>query len=137
MKIKNKKILLFLLFFLIFSDQLVKYFIRLRGGFYVCNPNLAWGASLPPYLFLILWIGIIVGLLYFFQTSKNKWAFILIFSGAFSNLLDRLIHGCVIDFIDLGFFFTSLKGWPIFNLADSLIVLGLIIIILKKNKNVS
>lgn len=37
--------------------------------------------------------------------------------GASSNLLDRIRHGAVVDFIDL-------RVWPIFNLADAAILLG-------------
>lgn len=51
----------------------------------------------------------------------------LILGGALGNLTDRLIHGpfgsgAVVDFIQL-------PSWPIFNLADSSIVLGAIIIV--------
>jgi lipoprotein signal peptidase len=49
-------------------------------------------------------------------------ALILIFSGGISNIIDRLQFGCVIDFIDL-------KFWPIFNLADIYITIGVIILI--------
>ncbi|MBI4305742.1 MAG: signal peptidase II, partial [Chloroflexi bacterium] len=41
--------------------------------------------------------------------------------GAFGNLLDRLRLGYVVDFIDVG-------PWPIFNLADSSIVVGIAIL---------
>lgn len=41
--------------------------------------------------------------------------------GAVGNLLDRLHYGYVIDFIDIGF-------WPIFNLADASIVMGVAIL---------
>lgn len=41
----------------------------------------------------------------------------LVSGGALGNLVDRLWHGGVVDFIDLGF-------WPVFNLADSAIVVG-------------
>jgi signal peptidase II len=37
------------------------------------------------------------------------------------NLLDRLVHGYVVDFVDIGF-------WPIFNLADLSIVSGVTIL---------
>ncbi|MDX1523266.1 MAG: signal peptidase II, partial [Anaerolineae bacterium] len=37
------------------------------------------------------------------------------------NLLDRVIHGYVVDFIDIGF-------WPIFNIADMSIVIGVSIL---------
>jgi signal peptidase II len=42
--------------------------------------------------------------------------------GAFGNLLDRLTAGAVVDFIDVGW-------WPIFNLADSSIVVGMTILV--------
>jgi signal peptidase II len=46
----------------------------------------------------------------------------LVFIGACSNLLDRLQHGFVIDFINVPF-------WSVFNLADVYIVLGIIIVL--------
>lgn len=53
---------------------------------------------------------------------------LLIFAGALSNLVDRLLYKGVIDFIvvDLGFYV-----WPTFNIADVAIVLGVCIILYK------
>lgn len=48
-------------------------------------------------------------------------AFALILSGALGNLIDRLRHGYVIDFLDL-------RIWPVFNIADSLITVGAILL---------
>jgi len=53
----------------------------------------------------------------------------LILGGALGNLLDRLVHGEVIDFLDV-----HLWGgytWPTFNLADSFIVVGVAILMLE------
>jgi lipoprotein signal peptidase len=55
---------------------------------------------------------------------------IFILSGAISNIVDRLLYGCVVDYINL-------RVWPVFNLADVYITLGGIIVvadILRKNK---
>lgn len=116
-------------FFAIFAsllliDQLSKYIVRQTGGFYICNPNIAFGIKVDPALFYFLWLLIIIFVIILANT-KFKARFlplILILSGATSNIIDRLKFGCVIDFIDL-------KFWPIFNLADSLIVIGAIMII--------
>jgi signal peptidase II len=51
-------------------------------------------------------------------------AFSLILGGAIGNLIDRILFGYVIDFIDL-------RVWPVFNLADSAITIGALIIALK------
>lgn len=52
------------------------------------------------------------------------FAFSLIISGAVGNLIDRLSFGYVIDFIDF-------RIWPVFNVADSAITVGTIIILIK------
>jgi len=43
----------------------------------------------------------------------------LIIGGALGNIIDRIALGAVVDFIDFGF-------WPVFNLADMAIVVGVI-----------
>lgn len=48
-------------------------------------------------------------------------AFALILSGAVGNLIDRLMFGYVIDFLD---FYVGNKHWPAFNIADSAIFIG-------------
>ncbi|MEW6999573.1 signal peptidase II [Colwelliaceae bacterium BS250] len=54
-------------------------------------------------------------------------AFALILSGALGNLIDRLIYGYVIDFLD---FYVGNKHWPAFNVADSAIFIGAALMIL-------
>ena len=48
-------------------------------------------------------------------------AFSLILGGAVGNLIDRVVYGHVIDFIDF-------RVWPVFNIADSAITIGAIMI---------
>jgi signal peptidase II len=119
----------FFLFFLILItiDQVSKYLIRSKGGFYICNKGIAWGIKIPEVSFWVFWL-ILIFLLFLFLYKKgghnNFFPFLLILSGAISNIIDRLALGCVIDFIDLGF-------WPIFNLADVFLVLGTIFLLVK------
>lgn len=117
---------------LLFADQLSKYIVRQPGGFYICNKNLAF--DLEPKIFIYI-IALILVIFWLFNSkatiqgvtkhfTQNTLYISLIFSGAISNIIDRLTFGCVIDFIDL-------KFWPVFNLADIFIVLGAIILIVK------
>lgn len=52
----------------------------------------------------------------------------LILGGAAGNAIDRLLHGSVIDFVDLHL---AGKHWPAFNVADSAIVVGAGLVILE------
>jgi len=125
--ILRKNIFLFLALggFILVSDQLSKILIRLNGGFYICNPHIAFNLKIPEFLFGILWTIIICLLIYAYRRGllHNILYLTLILSGAMANMLDRFWWGCVIDFIDLGF-------WPVFNLADSFITLGAIMLII-------
>lgn len=51
-----------------------------------------------------------------------------ILSGAVGNLIDRLIYGEVIDFLD---FYWSNHHWPAFNVADSFITIGVVVILFR------
>ena len=51
----------------------------------------------------------------------SEWGMSLILGGAAGNVLDRLIHGSVTDFLD---FYWRTHHWPAFNVADSAIVIG-------------
>jgi signal peptidase II len=67
---------------------------------------------------------LIVGYLLWQQTrafSRTAVAFSLIMGGALGNLWDRIAHGKVVDFL---LFYVGKYEWPVFNLADSCIVIG-------------
>ena len=110
---------------------------------YVKNPAVAFslGRSLSSdvqrYLFFILPFLVLAGLTIYYFTSPDitlpqRWTFAAILGGGSSNLLDRLIRtGGVVDFIDIKFFgIFGLQRWPIFNVADSTVVVaGLLLII--------
>ena len=51
----------------------------------------------------------------------KSWGLSLIFGGAWGNIIDRLRFGYVIDFLDLHF---KAYHWPIFNLADTAVCIG-------------
>lgn len=55
------------------------------------------------------------------QTPRTGYAMALIVGGACGNLFDRVLHGKVVDFM---LFYLGAHSWPVFNLADSAIVIG-------------
>lgn len=62
------------------------------------------------------------------------WSLSLIMGGAIGNVIDRLVYGHVIDFLD--FHFGSLGHFPAFNLADSAITLGAILFVIDELRRV-
>jgi len=121
---KNYFRFLFLFLFLVSIDRILK-FIFLENS--VCNKNLAWSIPAAPGVFYFFWLIIFFFLIYYFLKSQDHFertALAFVLSGAVSNLADRLIRGCVIDFIDL-------KFWPVFNLADIYITIGVVMLIIK------
>ncbi|MEW6332270.1 MAG: signal peptidase II [Pseudomonadota bacterium] len=71
----------------------------------------------------ILWMGWRLGT----RDKLLATALMLVLGGALGNLLDRLIHGYVIDFIDV---YYGTWHWPAFNVADSAITIGAVLLII-------
>jgi signal peptidase II len=104
---------------------------------YTANPGAAFSlfADLPHWLraaFLcasaMLATLIVLALLVRGQDAKlTSWALALILAGAVGNLIDRLRLGAVIDFIDLHYYS---HHYPVFNLADCAITVGVGLILL-------
>lgn len=76
----------------------------------------------------LLWIAL-------FQYAYRRWrdghdivAETVVLAGAFSNLVDRVWYGGVVDYIELSY---GAWSWPAFNLADMLIVVGLFVMCIK------
>ena len=95
------------------------------------NGGIAFGLfkGQNPVLFLILSLIAIIFIIYLIvkkrtQSKSMLLGFFLILSGACGNLVDRIIYGHVLDFIDL-------RVWPVFNIADSAITIGTCIILWK------
>ena len=130
----------------LFVDQLTKWLITdtfrlfetqevLPGFFnlvYVMNPGAAFSLLADVesvwrhYFFLGVGVFALVGLTVACHKMRKTnalyiWPFALIAGGAAGNLVDRLLHGAVVDFLD---FYLGSYHWPAFNVADSAIVVG-------------
>lgn len=67
--------------------------------------------------------------------ATEKWnniAYALIIGGAVGNVFDRVVHGFVVDYLD---FYWKTYHWPAFNLADSAICIGAVMVILDGFRN--
>jgi signal peptidase II len=91
------------------------------------------------WFFIIFSIIVIFIISYILKKGKEPEyiAFSFVLAGALGNLYDRIFYGYVIDFIE---FHYKNFYWPIFNIADIAISIGIILLLysmfLKRNKNV-
>jgi len=80
------------------------------------------------WFFAVLAAGISVGLVIYLKSLKKDETLLavslsLILGGAVGNLIDRVIYGYVIDFLDV---YYQAYHWPVFNIADSAITVGVV-----------
>ena len=110
-------------------------FVENSGAVFGIDPQLG---NLTNIILTILHIIAIAVIIYLFLKNKHalpRFSFTLILSGAFGNLIDRIIFGRVTDFLDVDFFNLTIGNWHIdrwyvFNIADSCIVVGVILLII-------
>lgn len=101
---------------------------------YVYNEGMAWSLlSGHRWLFIIMTFIAIIGMAYFFVITKKhevltRYGIVLVFGGTLGNLVDRIFLGYVRDFIH---FYIFGYDFPIFNVADIAVVLGMGLIILE------
>lgn len=114
-------------FLAVLLDQLSKYIFK---GYFSITKN--YGAAFGLFqgyrgLFIVV-AAIVMLLIFYYRNKLDNLALGLLLGGTIGNLIDRITHGYVIDFIDLGF-------WPSFNLADSFSVIAAFILIIKHWKD--
>ena len=107
---------------------------------YIENPGMAFGIrffeSHPfwgRWFFSVVSIVASIGLVwYIYQARKEtilyRTSLGLILGGAVGNLIDRVLFGRVVDFMDVDIpDVFGMHRWPVFNVADSAVVVGMII----------
>ena len=103
---------------------------------HVHNFGAAWGAFSGHKWMLVIFTFVVVGgMLYFAREiiRRGKLTTIgygLILGGALGNLLDRLYQGYVTDFFDLDTPWEILRTFPVFNVADSCLTVGVTLLLL-------
>lgn len=120
---------------LVKNNMLVNESIKIINNFfyitYVKNTGAAWSILSGKQTFLIIFSIIVIALLVFYLVKKKSYlnleviGYSLLLSGALGNLIDRILYGYVIDYFSLYIFSYS---FPIFNFADSCIVIGIVLL---------
>lgn len=112
-------VLPFMNFTLLYNTGAAFSFLAEAGG---------WQRWLFMGLAIVISIGLVIWLL---RLSVRQLGLIialaLILGGAIGNLIDRVIYGYVIDFIDV---YYQTWHWPAFNVADSAITIGVTILLI-------
>ncbi|HTO91522.1 MAG TPA: signal peptidase II [Candidatus Sulfotelmatobacter sp.] len=116
--------------------------VRLIGDYvqltYALNSGVAFslgaGSRFPFYLFSIAAALVILWLFARGRVPRQgqQFALALILGGALGNLVDRVSSGLVVDFVELGI---GRFHWPVFNLADSAVTVGVALFILTGGSN--
>ncbi|KKO51472.1 signal peptidase II [Paenibacillus sp. DMB20] len=134
--------------FVFLVDQGIKYVIATRlelyeqipviGDFFLITSSRNKGAAFgilqnQLWFFIVVTVFVVVGIVWYMQKVRSEGrkllptALALVLGGALGNFIDRLIMGEVVDFLQFNF---GSYTFPIFNLADSCIVIGVALIIL-------
>jgi signal peptidase II len=91
------------------------------------------------YFFTAIGIGAALYIVYLLRKHSGQrlfcWALALILGGAVGNVIDRLLYGHVIDFLD--FHWSGIGHFPAFNIADSAICVGAALFILDELRRVN
>jgi signal peptidase II len=151
LKRKTRYFLLIIALFIVLFDQITKYIVRFNFNLYEIKPfiNGFWNWILiynKGAAFSLLanedgsWAKIMFGIIAFVVSIwilnylLNKSYSVIsgiglsfVLGGALGNLIDRIIHGKVTDFID---WYYKSHHWPAFNIADSFILSGVILLII-------
>ena len=154
MTLKDKKKYVVIFTMIIVFDQISKFIIKANLGpgapyrsimvikdffviRYVENQGAVWGIfsnpghSIIPKIITVLSVMALVIVIYYFLKigAICVWELVslsFIIGGAVGNIIDRIVQGYVVDFLDV---FIKSYHWPTFNVADSFISIGVIVLI--------
>ena len=112
------------------SYEVIPHFLNITSH---RNNGAAWGilSGKMGFFYIITLVILVVLVLFYIKEAKYNLfmqvAISLLFAGALGNFIDRLFNGEVVDFID-----TNIFGYdfPIFNIADSSLTIGVIFVII-------
>ena len=108
------------------SIPIIKNFFHIT---YITNTGSLFGlfkdSNIFNVLIIIISFIVIISIIYLLHKNNNKLnlPYGLLLGGTIGNLIDRILHSHVIDFLDF-------RIWPVFNIADSAISISLILLLI-------
>ena len=113
------------------SKPIINNFFHLT---YITNDGMAFGLDFPggSLLFNFVSISLTIFLIWYYWQERNsnimlRISLLCILAGAIGNLIDRILFGTVVDFLD---FMIGGYHWYVFNIADSSVTVGMCLYIL-------
>lgn len=108
--------------FLVLVDRVVKVIVVNSGIEYQINTGISFSLLDYPFIPYVISILALIVVFFLWKSSENKVPLVIIMAGGLSNLIDRFEYGGVVDYISIG-------NFPVFNLADLYINIGLVLFI--------
>ena len=140
---KGPYFIAFIFFFIdLISKQIIMHTMKLNDSIpiiknffyitYVKNTGAAWSLLKDKQILLVIITVIVLFLINKYMTKEKlskveNIIYGIIIGGIIGNLFDRLVYKSVIDYLDFKIFGYN---YPIFNLADTFIVIGIILLII-------
>lgn len=128
-------------YFLNDEGYIIKEPIKIIGDYFrlnfVYNPGVAFGLPMGGRFILttitIILVSVIAVVLYKTKDHRRleRAAYTLILGGALGNLYDRAFYGKVVDFFDSDFPNFIMERWPVFNVADSFVSIGMTLLLMQ------
>jgi signal peptidase II len=100
---------------------------------YVQNHDIAFdffrrvGVPVSPAILALLGIVAIALVTIAARAPRHRVPLAFIVAGAIGNIVDRIVRGYVVDFIHV-------TGWPVFNVADVAVVIGVLLLIIRRHR---
>jgi len=107
-------------------------FLRLT---HVQNPGIAFGMDFisgwPLLIFRLAAAAVLAYLLYGLARRSDvmRWPVMLFLAGALGNSIDQLFFGQITDFVDVDFPDVFMQRWAVFNVADSCVTVGIVLLL--------
>jgi len=111
------------------KEKFMPLFGKYIGFRFIENEGMMLGFQIGPKPFFTIFTAIasLIIVIFLFRLEDNQFrtriALSAILGGAIGNLIDRILYGKVVDFIEIG-------PWPIFNFADVAVTFGMLVLII-------